>query len=387
MTTSKFGLTLPLIGDKKGDTIATLASNFQLLDDYALSGEQSLDLLEIETPENPEAGRLRIYAKSNDERLYRLTSAGVETLVGMSDFSGETALNLAEVATPGTPLAGRLMFYSKTDDKLYKKTSAGVESEVGPGISGEIAFDLLEVATPASPNSGRAKLYFKSDDKLYKKTSGGVESEVGVSAGSSAWTQETHFTATPASTSTLTMTADLTGTIFIGYGLKYIIGGTTYYGIVTAITSNLLTLAGAPLGGSITSLYWSTPTRVTQVDFFIPGAFADAANTTLLATDGHTKFRWGLTKAYCVQINHTVRIADTGANQSHGTASIAGSVVGTDNTNAGLTFAVTWTPTVVGINTTNYDINYGEAIEIVTDAAGSNDDAVDLTMSLVFVIP
>jgi len=160
-----------------------------------------------------------------------------------------------------------------------------------------------------------------------------------------------------------------------------------YYGIVTAITSNLLTVAGAPLGGDVTALYWGDPTRVVQVDFFIPGAFADAANTGLLASDARTKFDWNLTKAYCVQIRHTVRVDDSGANQPRVTISIAGSVVGTSNTNAGEAVAETWTSTVVGINTTNYDINRDEAIEVVTDANGSNGDATDLTVSAIFVVP
>ena len=82
-----------------------------------------------------------------------------------------------------------------------------------------------------------------------------------------------------------------------------------------------------------------------------------------------------------------MRVDDSGANQPIVTVSINGSVVGTDNTNAGLAVAETWVSTVVGINTSNYDINKSEAIEIVTDASGSNDDAQDLTVSAVFVIP
>lgn len=42
--------------------------------------------------------------------------------------------------------------------------------------------DFAQIATPASPSSGRNKAYFKSDDKLYKLTSAGVESEVGSSS-------------------------------------------------------------------------------------------------------------------------------------------------------------------------------------------------------------
>jgi hypothetical protein len=44
-------------------------------------------------------------------------------------------------------------------------------------IAGEAI--LTQISTPSNPSAGTNKLYFKSDDKLYKKDSGGVENEVG----------------------------------------------------------------------------------------------------------------------------------------------------------------------------------------------------------------
>jgi hypothetical protein len=130
------------------------------------------------------------------------------------------------------------------------------------------------------------------------------------------WTPETNFTATPASTSTLTMTSDRTSVIQSGYGLKYTIGGTDYYGIVDSITSNLLTVAGVSLSGDVTSLKWCDPTRVVQVDFpLISGTFADAANSTLLSSDAKTAYRWNRSAAYCVKILHKVETKDSGASQ------------------------------------------------------------------------
>jgi len=40
--------------------------------------------------------------------------------------------------------------------------------------------ELIESSTPATPTSGNEYLYFKTDGKLYKKNSAGVESEVAV---------------------------------------------------------------------------------------------------------------------------------------------------------------------------------------------------------------
>jgi hypothetical protein len=53
-------------------------------------------------------------------------------------------------------------------------------------VDGEIdptAVDFTQIATPANPAANHNKLYFKSDDKLYKLTSAGVESEVGGGGG------------------------------------------------------------------------------------------------------------------------------------------------------------------------------------------------------------
>ncbi len=224
----------------------------------------------------------------------------------------------------------------------------------------------------------------KGDDTFEKKTLAETKVILGASDG---WTSETNFTATPASTSTLTMTADRTSIILVGSPIRYTISSVVYYGVVTALTSNLMTIAGAPLSGDVTALHFSDSSKLAIIEQTIFGTFADAANTALISSDGRSACKWQASKAYLVKISHKVRVDDTGANQPQVTASVAGSVVGTDNTNVGLPVAETWTDTVVGINVSNYDINPGEAIEILTDANGSNDDALDLVVSLVFVFP
>lgn len=45
------------------------------------------------------------------------------------------------------------------------------------GLNGATMY--TQIATPSNPAAGKNKLYFKSDGKLYKLTSGGVESEIG----------------------------------------------------------------------------------------------------------------------------------------------------------------------------------------------------------------
>jgi hypothetical protein len=329
-------------------------------------------------------------------------------------------LRLELQASGAVPETGYLNFYAKRDGKIYTKDENGTETEVGAASDispSDIAFAATgKVLGRKTADAGDGEECTPSEvldligtaergDILYKGASvwallpHGASGQVLNSGGhnadpswatpaaaSSIWTQETNFTATPASTSTLTMTADKTGTIKRGMGLKYTIGGTVYYGMVTAIATNLLTVAGAPLSGDVTALYWCDSSRVIQVDFLIPGKFADAANTGLLASDANTAFDWTLGKAYCAMIRHKVKTDDSGANQPRVTISIAGSVVGTSNTNAGEAVAETWTSSGVAINTSNYDINFEEAIEIITDANGSNDDAMNLTVRAIFVL-
>ena len=59
-------------------------------------------------------------------------------------------------------------------------------------------------------------------------------------------------------------------------------------------------------------------------------------------------------------------------------------MVGTDNTNTGLPVALVLQSTSIGINPSNYRIEYGDAIELKTTAGGTG-DASDLTVLLTFV--
>ena len=52
-----------------------------------------------------------------------------------------TAL-FSHIATPSNPVSGKVKLYFKSDGKLYKLNSAGVESEVGAPVSGGSTLDL-----------------------------------------------------------------------------------------------------------------------------------------------------------------------------------------------------------------------------------------------------
>jgi len=205
-------------------------------------------------------------------------------------------------------------------------------------------------------------------------------------ASGASWAQvpAASFTAAPASTSTITMLSDLTASIKPRMSLKYVIGGVTYYGIVSAIAANLLTVNGAPLGGNVTALYYGGGT-VRQMVVSIPGTYEDASNTALITSDLKSSLVWSLPVSYCARYRVYSNTVDTG---TKGKASVR--LNGTElNTSAGgltLTAATTWYSTVVDIDTSAYDINPGEAIE-ATSIKNGNGDAADLTVEMIFVTP
>lgn len=62
---------------------------------------------------------------------------------------------------------------------------------------------------------------------------------------------------------------DLTGTIFKGFPIKYVIGGVTLYGVVLDITSSYIAITGSPITGTITSLYVGSNEKLRQMNFYL----------------------------------------------------------------------------------------------------------------------
>jgi len=198
--------------------------------------------------------------------------------------------------------------------------------------------------------------------------------------------ETTHWDDQPASTSTITMNADLTAWLKAGVPIKFKLSGTTYYGILTAVAAGLLTIAGAPLttgDGDLEELYIGSPDKVHVERFHIAGEYGDGAVATLLATDAKEAYEWERPPAYLVKYR-AYSDTDGDTTDPKVNVTIGGNAVCTANTNDGLemTAAQTWYSTVVDINTTHYSIAYDEAIEISTTAGAGADD---LTVLCVFV--
>lgn len=83
------------------------------------------------------------------------SSAGTNTIVmrnANGDFVAdkiqhEEELLVKQISTPSNPSAGYVSIYTKSDDKVYKKTSAGVESEIGSGGGGGSGINLITFDT------------------------------------------------------------------------------------------------------------------------------------------------------------------------------------------------------------------------------------------------
>jgi hypothetical protein len=205
------------------------------------------------------------------------------------------------------------------------------------------------------------------------------------------WTEisASDYTATPASTSTVTMTD--TSALAVGYPVKYTYSGSTYYGIVTAISANaLLTIAGAPLntGADISALYVGRPERVVQRTMVVDTAFGDAVQD-MSAVTLH-RGRWELADAYLVTFAATSGYVDTGASQPKVNVKLGGNLVSTNDTNKGVTLSGTpgtfTENSAVAVSTTNYDLTRGDAIDVRCTEAGTNGDAECLCVEMTFVL-
>lgn len=270
-------------------------------------------------------------------------------------------------------------------------SNAGYYLGVLPGGTYGLLGDFTGATASNAGTAGLVPAPAAGDEGKFLTAAGAWETPA--SGGTSKWTAltATDYTATPASTSTLNMTTDQTANIPPGAALRYTIGGVSYYGVVTAITAGLLTVAGAPLSGDVTALDYSIfPGMVETMTLSDPGAWADSADTALVANDLLMALVWPGPPAALVRIQAWTRTTDTGASKPRINARLGATTtdfVSTANGNAGLELAAsaTWAATGVDIDPTKYALSQGTGIELKTDANGSNDDARDLTVVMTFV--
>lgn len=204
------------------------------------------------------------------------------------------------------------------------------------------------------------------------------------------WTtiSATKYTALPASTSTITFSD--TSDVAVGRPVKYTYGGTTYYGIITAVSANaLVTIAGAPLnaGQALSDLKIGLPEMICHMQLYA-GSFYAETEQAILAAIGERFYRWEKADAHLVAFA-AAHLADSGATQPKLNVKIDGALVGTQDSAAGITMSGSdgvWVESsAVAISAANYKITRGDALELQCTLAGDNGDADALNVDLVFV--
>lgn len=175
-------------------------------------------------------------------------------------------------------------------------------------------------------------------------------------------------------------TAD-TSQVAVGMPVKYVNGGTTYYGIIKSITASTnFKIVGAPIPGNPTSLKVGRPEMVHRFRLFVSGAYA--VGTTLLAT-GAQYSKWLGPAAYLCGFKAVAGTVTGGDSKIN--VYIGADLVSTANTNNGPQLAVagTWVDNGVAVDATKYDITYDDVLEVkCTTNGGSN-----LNIELAFVMP
>ncbi|MFA5753059.1 MAG: hypothetical protein WC910_08325 [Bacteroidales bacterium] len=196
------------------------------------------------------------------------------------------------------------------------------------------------------------------------------------------------FTATPASTSSLTMSD--TSAANLGDAIKYTDGRGTYFAVITDVTTNTsITISGAAFdtGSDLTALYVGN-NKIIKTVYFVGTAYADATNAALLETDMKTFEFWDGRKAYLVDFGVVHETVDTGT-QPKINILVNGSAVSTNDSGNGIqlsgTKGVRTMNAAVAIDTATYDINQDETIEVSCTAAGGTGDAENLTVFCIFV--
>lgn len=236
----------------------------------------------------------------------------------------------------------------------------------------------LELATNAEALTGTdTARALTADDLVYVLTQRNVNR----------WTTvpSANFTAAPASTSTLTMGVDMTASIKAGMTLEYTISSVVYYGQVSAIASNLLTVRGAPLSGSVTLLRYGGGVQ-RQLCYDATVNVDGTANTTTLKTGTVYTLTWRGPVSYLVFYDAYQTTHDSHATHGKVTVKVAGSDVNSSAGGLEIAANATTYKTVVDIATANYDINENEDLTIVVTQGGTPNGA-GLRVNIVIVTP
>lgn len=235
-------------------------------------------------------------------------------------------------------------------------------------------------------DANKPKFRYNKDTNAWEFSNNGSDFVTFGSSNESRWTAigASKYTATPASTSQITMSD--TSDMAVALPLKYTYNGTTYYGRIKTVTANTsIDIQGAPLDieHDITELAVGEQGMATQSEYVVSTAYGDGTTTTLLFSDMKTKEKWLLPKAHLVYFEAMHETVAT-VTQPKVNVLVNAQRVSTNDSNNGVQLSTSGTfvgNSDVAINTSYYDINPDELLEIEVTAAGnSTSSAQNLTI-------
>lgn len=181
--------------------------------------------------------------------------------------------------------------------------------------------------------------------------------------------------------------------IAVGNIMKLSHQGAIRYFLVTAVGSSSITLSGPTLStaSTVSNLEVLAQQRAVIADIVMSGAYCiGGATTSLINRETKSKFRWNAARAYLVYVNARNNTADSVAAPTINItrAQAANLSSASDVLSSPLTVSGTsWNSAAAGtIRSSYYEFNFGDELEIDLVSAGSDGDARDMTVTVVFAL-
>lgn len=378
----------------------------------------------------------RIYAKSTESQrdcqlyweLYEYETDTTETLIMTSaktedltyEYAGygiHAALEADYELSAGSKLLLKVYTYAynvgvapDVSIAAENTTNSYLSVSTSPDILQNIyvmksLFDANTILAADSDNTPTARTIAEARI-VGRKTGGTIGALTGAEAAtiigsipSTQWNQLSALATTAPNAYSFTITGeDWTGTILPGMWLKLKLSGTYIYAAVQAVaysSNTTVTIVGPDLttgAGDLAEAFYADPT-IPPIEYMVEGNWAAAIETDLLRDVAKTPIKWLSSKAYLVGYSASQETVDTGA-EGKLNVEINGASVNTNDSNNGIqlgaanTWVDSWSATDAGgMSTSNYDINFGEELELSCTAAGGSGDARNLVAVLIFVRP
>ena len=211
-----------------------------------------------------------------------------------------------------------------------------------------------------------------------------------ITATSSKWNNILdNASSTPASTSTITMTTDITSIVTKGMGIRFKVGVETTYrhAIITAITNNLLTIKGVPLttgAGDLKDLWYCSNINLNTLVFDLNAKSLNATNASNILTNLATHGNY-LPNIYKGQKGRVVLVEIISLSKGSGSNPVVNwKVDGQSSVTAGITIAAdnTWYDSGITIDPANNAIDYNSVItmQVSTAATAASETSVQFTI-------